>query len=151
VWLRSPQGAEALVSGTAYQGLETQANGFGVGLRAGGRPRVTQEAIVDVQRLFHTYNNAIRVWHHCGGPATGMGGCATSPFPERAGRSAGGVARHSPSGGFVLGALGGIAALLTMLGAYMLAASMSAARRKEFGIRAALRRGPRAYRRARAR
>lgn len=41
-------------------------------------------------------------------------------------------------GGFVLGALGGIAALLTMLGAYVLAESMSAVRRREFGIRAAL-------------
>lgn len=41
-------------------------------------------------------------------------------------------------GGFVLGTLGSIAFLLTMLGAYVLAESMSAGRRREFGIRAAL-------------
>jgi putative ABC transport system permease protein len=41
-------------------------------------------------------------------------------------------------GGFVLGALGGVAFLLTMLGAYVLAESMSSSRRREFGIRATL-------------
>jgi putative ABC transport system permease protein len=41
-------------------------------------------------------------------------------------------------GSFVLGTLGSIAFLLTMLGAYVLAESMSAGRRREFGIRAAL-------------
>ena len=40
-------------------------------------------------------------------------------------------------GGFVLGALGAIAILLTVLGAYVLAESMAATRRREFGIRAA--------------
>jgi ABC-type antimicrobial peptide transport system permease subunit len=41
-------------------------------------------------------------------------------------------------GAYVLGALGGIAALLTVLGAYVLAESMAAARRREFSIRRAL-------------
>jgi predicted permease len=41
-------------------------------------------------------------------------------------------------GGFVLGTLGAIAFMLTMLGAYVLAESMSAGRRREFSIRAAL-------------
>jgi putative ABC transport system permease protein len=41
-------------------------------------------------------------------------------------------------GSFVLGTLGSIALLLTMLGAYVLAESMSAGRRREFSIRAAL-------------
>jgi putative ABC transport system permease protein len=40
-------------------------------------------------------------------------------------------------GGFVLGALGVIAILLTVLGAYVLAESMAATRRREFGIRGA--------------
>lgn len=38
----------------------------------------------------------------------------------------------------VLGALGGLAALLTLFGMYVLAESMSAARRREMGVRAAL-------------
>jgi predicted permease len=41
-------------------------------------------------------------------------------------------------GGVVLGALGAIALLLTVLGTYVLAASMAAVRRREIGIRAAL-------------
>ena len=41
-------------------------------------------------------------------------------------------------GVLVLGVLGGIAVLLTILGAYVLAESISAARRREMGIRAAL-------------
>ena len=41
-------------------------------------------------------------------------------------------------GALVLGVLGGIAALLTILGAYMLAESMANLRRREMGIRAAL-------------
>jgi putative ABC transport system permease protein len=41
-------------------------------------------------------------------------------------------------GATVLGALGGIAALLTLFGMYVLAESMSAARRRELGVRAAL-------------
>ena len=41
-------------------------------------------------------------------------------------------------GGFVLGALGGIAILLTLLGAYVLAESTSTVRRREFSIRRAL-------------
>lgn len=41
-------------------------------------------------------------------------------------------------GALVLGVLGGIAALLTILGAYMLAESMADMRRREMGIRAAL-------------
>jgi putative ABC transport system permease protein len=41
-------------------------------------------------------------------------------------------------GATVLGALGGIAALLTLFGTYVLAESMSAIRRREMGIRAAL-------------
>ena len=43
----------------------------------------------------------------------------------------------------VLGGLGAIAALLTMLGAYVLAESMSSGRRREMGIRAALGASPR--------
>jgi putative ABC transport system permease protein len=41
-------------------------------------------------------------------------------------------------GRFVLGALGTMAFLLTLLGAYVLAEAMSSGRRREFGIRAAL-------------
>jgi predicted permease len=41
-------------------------------------------------------------------------------------------------GGAVLGALGGIAVILTLFGIYVLAESMSALRRREMGVRAAL-------------
>ena len=46
--------------------------------------------------------------------------------------------RPQSFGALVLGVLGGIAALLTILGAYMLAESMADMRRREMGIRAAL-------------
>jgi predicted permease len=59
---------------------------------------------------------------------------ATMTLQERIGQQMG----PQRFGVLVLGVLGGIAVLLTILGAYVLAESMAAVRRREMGIRAAL-------------
>lgn len=47
----------------ADQGLETEANGFGVRRCTRGFLGLRQENLVNMQRLFHTYDFTIYVWH----------------------------------------------------------------------------------------
>jgi hypothetical protein len=42
--------------------LEPEANCIGVRLRAGRRSGLSQQVLVDVERLFHPYDDAILIW-----------------------------------------------------------------------------------------
>lgn len=61
VWLRTAQRSQALVRGAAHQGLQTEPDGVGVGLRPGGCPGLTEETLIDVEGLLHTDNHIYMV------------------------------------------------------------------------------------------
>jgi hypothetical protein len=64
-WFRPAQRAQTLIGSTADQRLEAEPNGVSVGSDTRRRLRFAKELLVDVQRLFHTYDYAISVWHPC--------------------------------------------------------------------------------------
>ena len=58
-WFKAAKRPKTIVSGMAYQGFETQADGFCIRCRTASHPCLLEEFVVQVKGLLHTYNCAI--------------------------------------------------------------------------------------------
>jgi hypothetical protein len=62
VWVGAPERTKPLICRLTNQRLEAEPNRVRIRLGTARRLRTSQQIFVDVERLFHTYNNAISVW-----------------------------------------------------------------------------------------
>src|SRR5688500_15366575 len=84
--LGSAESAEPLVRAATDQRLETETNGLGVRLCTRSRLGLSQEPLVDVERLLHTDNNTISIWQNLptrtGPSLTAQPPCTPTPAPQ---------------------------------------------------------------------
>lgn len=59
---RTAKQAQTLVRAAANQSFQTQTNRFRICLHASGQFGFFKEALVNMQRFFHTYKYAVSVW-----------------------------------------------------------------------------------------
>ena len=60
--LRSTELAQALVSGRAHQGLQTETDGLGVSRGTARQFGLLEDGVVDVESFLHMDNYAMKVW-----------------------------------------------------------------------------------------